>query len=327
MKAVTFEEYGDADVLRVVDRPRPEPGPGDLLVRVRAASVNPRDWMIRAGTYPFRLALPRKPFVLGSDVAGVVESVGGDVHAFAPSFARGDEVFGMIPSSKGFGGYAEFALLPAKVAARKPPSVSFEEAAAAPLASLTALQALRDDGRLEAGDRVVIVGASGGVGHYAVQISRALGAGEIVGVCSGRNAETVRELGADRVVDYEKEPFPAALLEEPPYDLVFDALGRHGLRKCSPILTPRGRYVTTVPSPVDVFHALRTRVWPFGRRERIVLVRSDGADLRRIAGWMESGEVRSLLDEVRPLDEVRQVHEYQRTFRTVGKNVLVTGTG
>lgn len=322
MRAVTFEEYGGPEVLRVVDGPRPEPGAGDLLVRVRAASVNPRDWMIRAGTYPFRLALPKKPFVLGSDVAGTVEDVGSGVPAVSPSFAEGDEVFGMIPSSKGFGGYAEYAVLPARVAAKKPPSVSYEEAAAAPLAALTALQALRDDGRLEAGGRVVIVGASGGVGHYAVQIARALGAGEIIGVCSGRNAETVRDLGADRVVDYKTEAFPAALLEEARYDLVFDALGRHGLRKCTPILAKRGRYVTTVPSPADVFHAVRTRIWPFGRRERIVLVRSDGADLRRIAEWMETGEVRSLLDRVRPLEAVREVHEYQRTFRTVGKNVL-----
>lgn len=319
MQAVLLPEFGDMDVLRLADLPLPAFGPDDVLVRMHAASVNPRDWMIRAGTYPFRRTLPSLPFVLGSDVAGTIVRVGSEVDAFEV----GDEVFAMVPTSYGFGAFAEYAAVPSNALAIKPSGVSFPEAAAAPLAALTALQAIRDDGRMRSGARVVVVGASGGVGHYGIQIARALGASTVVGVCSGRNAEMVRDLGADRVVDYRSEPFPDALADDEPYDLVFDAIGRHSLAKCKRIMTRRGAYVTTVPSAGIMFDAIRTFVWRFGRTARIVLVASKGSDLSLLAQWMAAGKLRSAIDRTAPLAGFAELLGHSRTFRTRGKNVFV----
>lgn len=319
MQAVLLPEFGDMDVLRVESLPLPEVGPHDVLVRVRAASVNPRDWMIRAGTYPFRRTLPSLPFVLGSDVAGTIVRAGSKVDGWR----AGDEVFAMVPTTYGFGGYAEYAAMPAKALARQPPDTSFEEVAAVPLAGLTALQAIRDDGRMKSGHRVVVVGASGGVGHYGVQIAKALGASTVVGVCSERNAETVRDLGADRVIDYRGESFLDALKDDEPYDLVFDAIGRHSLSKCKKIMSRRGAYVTTVPSVGIIVDAVRTFIWRFGRTARIVLVASRGEDLALLASWMESGKLRSVVDQTAPLDGYADLLGHSRTFRTRGKNVFV----
>lgn len=323
MRAVLLPKFGDMDVMQITDVALPAIGAGDVLVAVHAVSINPRDWMIRAGTYPFRRTLPKLPFVLGSDVAGVVVRVGSKVEGWT----EGDEVFAMVPTTYGFGAFADFAAVPAAALARKPTTVSFVEAAAVPLAALTALQAIRDDGRMKRGARVVVVGASGGVGHYGVQIARALGASTVVGVCSARNADLVRNLGADRVIDYRSEEFPDILAGDEPYDLVFDAIGRHSLSKCRRYMTRRGAYVTTVPSAGSVFDAVRTFVWRFRRTARIVLVRSSGDDLSLLATWMESGALRSVIDQTAPLEEVKDLLAHSRTFRTRGKNVLTTAAG
>lgn len=323
MRAVLLPESGDMDVLRVESLAVPAVGPHDVLVRVRAASVNPRDWMIRAGTYPFRRTLPSFPFVLGSDVAGTIVQVGARVD----DWSVGNDVFAMVPTTYGFGGYAEYAAVPAKSLALKPADATFEDAAAVPLAGLTALQAIRDDGRMKPGNRVVVVGASGGVGHYGVQIAKALGASTVVGVCSERNADMVRELGADRVIDYRSESFLDALKDDEPYDLVFDAIGRHSLAKCKKIMSRRGAYVTTVPSAGIVFDAVRTFVWRFGRTARIVLVASRGEDLALMASWMESGQLHSVVDQTAPLEGYADLLGHSRTFRTRGKNVFVIHPG
>lgn len=319
MRAVVLPKFGDMDVLRIEDRPLPDLGPTDVLVAVRAASVNPRDWMIRAGTYPFRRTLPPLPLVLGSDVAGTIVRIGTHV----VDWKVGDEVFAMVPTTYGFGGYSEFTAVPAQALARKPTHVAFEDAAAVPLAGLTALQAIRDDGRMKNGHRVVVFGASGGVGHYGVQIAKALGASTVVGVCSERNADLVRNLGADRVVDYRSEHFPEVIQDDDPYDLIFDAIGRHSLAKCRKIMTRRGAYVTTVPSAGIIFDAVRTFVCRFGRTARIVLVASRGEDLSLLGSWMESGKLRSVVDRTAPLEGYTELLGHSRTFRTRGKNVFV----
>ncbi len=322
MKAVYFERYGGSDVLRYGEYPEPEAGPRQVLIDVHAASVNPRDWLIRSGRYFAQPLLPRLPFVLGSDVAGVVAAVAAKVRRFAP----GDEVFAMQPTSDGFGGYAERIAVREAAVARKPASLTFVEAAAMPLAALTALQALRDDAKLRQGQRVVVVGASGGVGTYGVQIAKALGASEVAGVASARNEELVRSLGAERFVDYRSERFQDVLRG---YDVVFDTIGKESLGSCVPVLARRGVYVTTVPNLKNALASLGTRLRTvlLGRRSSIVLVRSSGKDLESLGRWAEEGVLRSVVDRVAPLAEAAAVHEYSRTFRTRGKNVLTVRGG
>lgn len=317
MKAVFFDRYGSSDVLTYGDWPRPEVGDRRVLIEVHAASVNPRDWLIRSGRYFAKAALPRLPLVLGSDVAGRVVEVGPRVRRFAV----GDDVFAMQPSSDGFGGYAEYIAVREQAVARKPAGMSFVEAAAVPLAGLTALQALRDDARLRPGARVVVVGASGGVGHYAVQIARSLGA-EVTGVTSAANVEMVRDLGADRVIDYRKERFNDVLTG---YDVVFDTIGRESLRTCSRVLASGGVYVTTVPNGANLLASIVTRPlsWLGAKRSAVVLVRSDGHDLELLRRWIEEGKLRSVIDRVHPLAEAARAHDHSRTFRTRGKNVLM----
>ncbi|MEM1206162.1 MAG: NADP-dependent oxidoreductase [Acidobacteriota bacterium] len=316
MKAVAIDRFGPSDVLEYRDWPTPSPGPRQVLIAVRAASVNPRDWMIRGGKYVFKAMLPKLPFVLGSDVAGVVAAVGPRVRGFEV----GDEVFAMQPSSRGFGGYAEFIAIDERSIAPKPQGVPFPEAAAVPLAALTALQALRNDAGLRPGGRVVVIGASGGVGHYGVQIARALGAGTVVGVASGANGELLKDLGADIAVDYRSQRFQDVVDGA---DVVFDAVGRSSFAECRGVLTRRGTYVTTVPSPGAVAHAVRSRLWPFGKRCRIVLVRAAGEDLRLLGGFMAEGRLRSILDLEVPLERAREAHDHSRSLRTRGKNVLL----
>ena len=314
MHAVTIPEFGPSEVLTYGEQPTPEPRRRQVLVRVHAASINPRDWMIRSGTYVFKAMLPRLPFIPGSDVAGVVAA------SESPRFRPGDRVFAMVPSSDGFGGYAEYVAVRESALAPMPDGLPVAEAAAMPLAALTALQALRDDGRLRPGQRVVVVGAVGGVGHYGVQIARALEAGEVVGVCSEANHDLARELGCHRVIDYRKEDYTRLLHD---VDLVFDTIGRGSLGAASRVLTHRGAYVTTVPTARAILDAVRTRLWPFGRRCRIVLVKSKGVDLELLASWTHEGRLRSVIDRTAPLADARLLHDHSRTFRTRGKNVLM----
>jgi NADPH:quinone reductase-like Zn-dependent oxidoreductase len=318
MKAVVVPRFGPSDVLELVDLPRPEPGPGDVLVEVHAAGVNPRDWLIRSGRYPFRALLPRFPFILGSDVSGVVAAVGGRVR----DFREGQEVYAMVPSSRGFGGYAEYVAIPADAVAPKPSNMSHAEAAGVPLAALTARQALHDVARLKPGQRVLILGASGGVGSYAVQIARSHGL-EVTGVCSARNLDFVRGLGAGRVIDYQTEPF---LDTGEVYDAVFDVIGKESLKRCASVLTGGGVYVTTIPRPRmfrdSLLSRLRSLLPGERRKSRVVLVRSRGAELAELARLAEAGELVTHVDRVFPLAEAAAAHDASRTFRTRGKLVL-----
>lgn len=323
MKAAVIRRYGGPEVLEIEERPVPVPRADEALVAVRASSVNPRDWLIRSGRYPFQALVPGLPLVLGSDVAGRVVALGRRVR----SLALGQPVFGMVPSRRGFGAYAEYAAVPARSLAPIPSGVSFEAAAAAPLAALTAWQGLLQDARLarwqaDHSPRVLVVGASGGVGSFAVQIARGFGA-EVVAVCSGRNRELVAGLGAERVIDYQvTDP----MLDEGTYDIVFDAVGRHSLAASRRLLTPGGIYVTTVPRRPQIAEwwssSLRARVSPRTPRAAVVLVRSEGRHLAEIGRRMGHEEIRSLIDTVYPLEEIREAHRHSETFRARGKLVL-----
>lgn len=324
MRAAILEGWGGVDQLRVGDWPRPSLRRDEVLVEVHAASLNPRDWMIREGRYPFQPFVPRPPLILGSDVSGVVVELGKNV----TSFALGQPVFGMQPTSRGFGAHAELVAIPATALAPKPATVDHQHAAGVPLAALTALQALREQARLTAGQHVLVVGASGGVGSYAVQIARCLGA-RVTAVASGRNQDLVAELGAERVFDYEQvDPWAGASLEGgAPYGVVFDVIGRGSLARGRPVLAAGGTYVTTIPRRRQIVEWLVSRVMgpfrPAARRARVVMVRSDGRQLRELAGWMDEGKLRTVVDSVFPLAEIAKAHERSRTFRARGK-ILVT---
>lgn len=319
MKAVFIRRYGKLDALEYGDRPEPVPTGRQVLIDVHAASVNPRDWLIREGRYVFRHLMVRLPQILGSDVSGVVAATG----PLATRFTVGDAVFGMQTPLGGFGGYAERVAMDERVLARKPAEVSHEEAAAVPCAGLTAWDALVKIGRVWPGAKVTIVGASGGVGSYAVQLGKALGA-TVTGVTSTPNVELVRSLGADTVVDYKTGRFTDSVRGQ---DLVFDVFGRESLSSASRVLASGGRFVTTIPNGRHTAQAVTSRLWrlvTFGKRPsaHIVLVRTDGANLARIAGLMAEGRVKSVIDTTFPLAEARAAHERSRSWRTRGKLVL-----
>jgi NADPH:quinone reductase-like Zn-dependent oxidoreductase len=323
MKAAGFWGYGPAEVLGPLNRERPEIGSDTVLVRVAAAGVNPADWLLRSGRLRF-VARSRLPFVPGADVAGVVEEVGRAVTRFRP----GDAIYAMLPSVAG-GGYAEYAAVAEDAAALVPPNLSLAEAAAVPLAALTALQALRDEATLGPGDLVLVNGASGGVGTFAVQIAGALGA-RVSAATSARNAALVRGLGAEEVLDYTSEDVTAG---EARYDAVFDAVGAYPFRRWKRVLRRGGVAVTVNPVLGNPAARLVARVVGGGRRLGSVFVKPGGPDLETIAGWISSGEVRPVIDKTYPLSEAAVAHRYSESKRVRGKLVLIvderlaTGSG
>lgn len=311
MQAVLIRGFGPASVLCLEQLPVPVPGPGQVLVRVHATSVNPIDWKIRDGLMSARYGTAF-PLVLGFDAAGEVASLGEGVRGFAV----GDAVFARSDLGPGQC-YAEYAVLNAGTVARKPQRLSFEEAAGVPLAGLTALVGLRDVAGLAAGQRVLVIGASGGVGTYAVQIAKNLGA-HVTGVCSQPNVALVRGLGADAVLDYTREP---VLRKGAGYDVIYDTVGAHEHAAAVPALTPSGVYLTLVPTPgVEFYVPGQTERRPRGGY--FVVWAPKAADLEVLGHWADSGRLRTVVDSVYPLAALRAAHERSQTLRARGKIVI-----
>lgn len=306
MKTARYRRFGGPDVLEVVDAEEPLARPGHARVRVHAASVNPKDVLLRKGKFRwlFRSALPRTP---GYDVAGTLIDD-------TPHLPAGSEVFGMIQHHRG-GASAQIASLAFHELAAKPRDISMPEAAALPLVGLTALQALRDEVLLGPKQRVLINGASGGLGTMAVQIARALGA-EVIGVCSGRNADFVRELGAARVIDYQTD----SAADERGLDAVFDCFGTLPWSSAQGCLSPRGRYCTAIPRPDSALRGALRRLQL--HRAALVVVRSNREDLDALRGMVEDGAVRPVLEATFPLEEIAEAHRRIESRRTRGKLVL-----
>lgn len=312
MQAVGFRRYGPAEALELLDVPRPTLAPDTLLIRIAAAGINPADWRIRSGQFRF-FAPVKFPFVPGSDVAGVVEQIGGAV----TGFHVGQAVFAMLPSLSG-GGYAQYVAVPARNAAPMPANLPFEEAAAAPLAALTALQALRDQAGLKPGAHLLINGASGGVGSFAVQIAKVMGA-RVTAACSGRNTDLVRDLGADAVVDYTQTDLLAGSAR---YDGVFDAANVHSVWRWRRVVNPGGAVVSV--NPLYDMVPLKWLVRLGGsRRLRSLLVQPSGADLAMIGGWIAAGKLRPLVDRPYPLAHAQEAQRYSESGRVRGKLVLI----
>ena len=320
MQAVTYRCYGSPEVLEIGAVEKPVPGPDQVLVRVRVAGVNPLDWHFMRGS-PYFMRLMSgigKPADtrLGRDFAGVVEAVGEAVSRFEP----GDEVFG------GAGGsFAEYVVVRETGAiAKKPANVSFEEAASVPVAAITALQAIRDHGQLQAGQAVLINGASGGVGKFAVQIAKSMGA-EVTGVCSTRNADRVRSIGADHVIDYKQEDYTQSHRR---YDLIVDMVGNHSPRQNLRALEPTGRQVLVGGGKGDWVEPLKGPLKarlldPFVQQSVVsMLARLRADDIDTLAGLMENGAVRPVIDRQFSLQEVSAALENSATGRARGKIVI-----
>lgn len=308
MKAAIINRYGSSEVIELADVPQPAIKSDQLLVKVAASSINPIDWKIRKGMLKI-LTGSKFPKILGFDISGSVVEVGSSV----TKFKVGDEVYARLDNITG-GAYAEYAAVSETVTALKPKNMSHIEAAAVPLAAMTALQALRDLGNLKAGQKVLINGASGGVGTYAVQIAKILGA-EVTGVCSAANADLVRGLGADRVIDYKQQDFTQDSVK---YNIVFDAIGNSSLGKCQQVLTPQGIYITTQPFPIDYIKSFLTSLLP-GQKYKVILLREKDSDLIYLKEQIELGKIRSVIDRTYPLSEVAAAHTYSETGRAVGK--------
>ena len=298
MRAAVIHETGDPDVLRIEEADRPEPGDGEVLMRVHAASVNPVDWKYRRGFMEQTL-----PAVLGRDASGNVEQ------SSDSRFAAGDEVFGHTSS----GAYGEYATASADVVAKKPDGLSHEQAAAIPVAGLTAWQALFDKGGLESGQTVLIAGAAGGVGHFAVQFAARVAGARVIGTGSSRNRDFVLGLGADEYVDYTQQDVAEAASD---VDIAFDTVGGDVTPSLVPTVRESGAIITIASPPPE--EAARER----GARAELHVTMPNPEQLTQIAELVVSGEVRVELTEVLPLDEVARAHELSESGHTRGKIVL-----
>jgi len=306
MRAVYYERFGPPEVLRAGEQPPPRPRDGWVRVSVEAAALNPKDVLVRKGKMRW---LARGPFprIPGYDMAG---SLLDD----APGLSAGTPVFGMIQDHTG-GACAEIALMRSAWLAERPEGLTSVEAAALPLAGLTALQALRDELAVGPGQRILLNGASGGVGTLAIQIAKALGA-EVIAVCSARNASLVRELGADRVIDYEREH----VADEHDLDGVFDIFGNLPWERARPMLRTRGRYCTTIPRPGTILRDGLRRLHL--HRAALVVVHARRRDLQQLARWVSRGELRPVVDCVVAWNRSQLGHTHIETKRARGKVVV-----
>jgi NADPH:quinone reductase-like Zn-dependent oxidoreductase len=297
MQAVLIRETGGPDVLHYEEAERPEVGDGQVLIRVRAASVNPTDWKSRRGLSEVRL-----PAVLGRDASGTLEV------SRADGFAEGEDVLGYVRG----GGYAEFALASADTIAKKPAALTFEQAAALPVAGMTAWQALFDRGGLTGGQTALIAGAAGGVGHLAVQFAKLAGA-RVIGTGSSRNRDFVLGLGADEYVDYTEQDVSQAVGG---VDVAFDTVGGDTTESLVPTLREGGALVTIASAPPE--EAARAR----GASAQLLVMTPSSEQLARIAELVAGGEVRVEISELLPLTDVQRAHELSESGHTRGKIVL-----
>jgi NADPH:quinone reductase-like Zn-dependent oxidoreductase len=322
MKAIICTKYGSPDVLQLQDVAKPVPQEDEVLIEIHAASLNSRDLrMLRANPFFIRLMpgcfLQPKNKILGGDVAGRVEAIGRNVKQFQP----GDEVFGFLPSATGRGTFAEYVCASEKAITLKPANLTFEKAAAVPEAAMTALQGLRNKGNIQPGQKVLINGASGGVGTFAVQIAKAYGA-EVTAVCSTRNLEMVRSLGADHVIDYKKEDFTQNGQQ---YDLILAVNGYHPISDYLHALSPEGIHVVAGGSMIQLIQAGsqgRRTAKTGGQKAYVVSLVHSQKDLIFMKELLESGKVAPVIDGCYPLSKTPEAFWYFEKVHPKGKVVI-----
>ncbi len=319
MKAIVCHRYGSPDFLKCEETEKPTAGDNEVLIKVHAASVNPLDWHLKRGAYIIRpvtgLRKPKDPR-LGVDVAGRVDAVGRNVTRFKP----GEAVFGTC-----HGAFAEYVCTSESALVVKPDNVTFEQAASVPIAALTALQGLRDKGKIRPGQKVLINGAAGGVGTFTVQIAKWFGA-EVTGVCSTRNVEMIRSIGADRVIDYTQEDFTKSKQR---YDLIFDLVGNHSLLACRRVLNPRGICLAAGALSDRSIVGLLTRAitapvlsWFVSQNFVMFIARSRKEDLTIMHELMKAGKVTPIIDKRYSLGEVPEAIRYLEERHARGKVVI-----
>ncbi len=321
MKAIVYTKYGPPDVLKLTEVEKPTPKDNEVLVKIHAASVNAADWhLLSADIFLVRLMagglLKPKNTILGADIAGRVEAVGRSVRQFQP----GDEVFGDI-SGCGLGGFAEYVCARENALVLKPAGITFEEAAAVPMAAVTALQGLRDTGQIQPGQKVLINGASGGVGTFAVQIAKSFGA-DVTAVCSTGKMDVVRSLGADHVIDYTKEDFTQ---NSQRYDLILAVNGYHPISAYKRALTPKGIYVMAGGSTAQIFEAILLGSLMSIRGDKkmgAVSAKPNQNDLLILKELLEAGKVVPVIDKCYPLSEVPEALRYLGEGHARGKIVI-----
>ncbi|MEK6481771.1 NAD(P)-dependent alcohol dehydrogenase [Catalinimonas sp. 4WD22] len=316
MKAIIRKEYETPASLMLKEVKRPEPKPNEILVKVLAASVNKADWhLLRGKPFPVRLMagfFKPKNLILGADIAGIVERVGSEVTQFRP----GDEVYGEL-SGSGFGGFAEYVTTDEKRLAKKTSNLTYEETAALPIASITALQGLRDKGKIKAGQEVLINGASGGVGSYAIQIAKAYGA-QVTAVCSTTKVENALNQGADHVIDYTVQDFTK---HKKQYDLIFDVVGNHSVTAISRVLKRNGYYVSCAFS----MGAILLGPWKtLTEKKKMIslLASANQADLQTISKLAEEGRLKPFIEKSFTLDDVPEALQIIGKGRSAGKLVI-----
>jgi NADPH:quinone reductase-like Zn-dependent oxidoreductase len=317
MKAIVYTKYGSPDVLHLKEVEKPTPKDDEVLIKIHAASVNAYDWhFLTADIFLIRLMggglLKPKNTRLGADIAGRIETVGRNIKQFQP----GDEVFGMVK-----GGFAEYACAPESALVLKPVNTTFDEAAAIPMAAITALQGLRDEGQIQAGQKVLINGASGGVGTFAVQIAKSFGA-EVTAVCSTRNLDQARSIGADHVIDYTKEDFTKNGQQ---YDLVFAANGYHTLSAYKRALTPKGIYIMAGGSMAQIFQSMLLGSMMSetgGKTMGGVSAKANQKDLVVLKELVEAGKVIPIIDRRYTLSEAAEALRYIGEGHARGKVVI-----
>jgi NADPH:quinone reductase-like Zn-dependent oxidoreductase len=307
MKAIRIHTHGGPEVLVYEDAPRPVPGTGEVLIRVYAAGINPADWKTRMA--PGRLAPSSFPAILGWDVSGVIETLGPGV----TEFREGDAVYGMIRFPKPGAAYAEYTTAPITDIARKPTTIDHVHAAAVPLAALTAWQALFEQVHLSENHTILITGAAGGVGHFAVQLAKAKGA-YVIGTASARNADFLRGLGVNQVIDYTTTPLDKAVQG---VDVVFDTVGGQTRERAIDVLKRGGTLVSTVVGRPSEEHVAATGIQAHG-----MLVHPSSEQLVQIARLIDEDRVRPIVDTAFPLTDARKAHELSESGHVRGKVVL-----
>ncbi len=318
MKAIVYTKFGPPEVLNLQELEKPTPKANEVRIRIVATAVTKEDPDMRASPGFNGLLKPRHP-ILGQELAGEIEAIGRDVTRFKP----GDQVFGM----DSFGAYAEYKCMPEDGAlAKKPANMSYEQAASVPNGALTALPFLRDKGRIQSGQTVLIYGASGSVGAAAVQLARYFGA-EVTGVCSAANLEWVKSLGAGQGIDYTREDFTE---NGQTYDIIFDTVGKRSFSECKGSLTDKGIYLTTVPTPATMLQVLWTSIVG-GRKAKFTAAglrpaREKVKDLAFLTELIEAGKIKAVIDRCYPLEQIAEAHRYVEKGHKKGNVVITVGT-
>ncbi|MDI9819074.1 MULTISPECIES: NAD(P)-dependent alcohol dehydrogenase [unclassified Legionella] len=311
MKAAIIENYGDSNQFIIKEIAKPEIGANEVLIKIQACSVNPIDWRIRSGSlkyvYPIRF-----PAILGFDLAGTVEAVGKE----ARLFNIGDTVYSCSVKKEGQA-YAQYIALDENTVSFMPKTMDFKQAATVPLTAMTALQALRDKGRVQANDKVLIIGASGGVGMFAVQIAKILGA-SVTAVCSTENIEFVKKLGADEVIDYKKtSPFSA----EQQYDVIFDCVAAHHYSKAKSKLTGKGIYISTIPDASLIIQSIISRFT--AKKAKFILLNKSKEDLDEISRLIDNQQLYTYIDSEYHLSDIALAHQRSESHHARGKIVVL----